>query len=158
MKNDLINMINFWTGTEFINLQYLDDQKWSPFFDSFFGPCYTIDIAKIFIQTQGMIQPTIEIILTENFPWNKVNILFHTKHDLPDSIQMNGWNSLLINNTIKQQHMFNIQKIKSTRDSTRSKPCTKFERETCQNFEDNSLLSIGKIQLPISNTILWPTF
>ena len=139
-------MTNLWNGTKFTNLQY---QDWSTVFNSLLGPCYTIEISKKFIQTQGMI-PAIEFIFAENIPWNKVYILFHTKDDLPDSIQMNGWNFLLINNRQKQQHVFTIRKIKSTRDSTRNTPCNLFERETCQNFENNNMvLKRFNCQIPI---------
>ena len=96
-----------------------------------------------------MIKPAIEIIFAGNIPWNKVNILFHTIYDLPDSVQMNGWNFLSIDDMIKQ-YIITIQKIKSKRDSTRNMPCNLFERETCQNFENNKLvLERFNCQIPI---------
>ena len=147
MKDFVINMTNLWTGTKFDNLHY---QDWSTVFNSLHGPCHTIDLSKELIQTQGKIKPAIDFILAENIPWTKVNILFHTKYDLPDSVQMNGWNFLSIDNRQKEQHIFTLRKIKSTRDSTRNIPCTKFERETCQNIEDNSLvLERFNCQIPI---------
>ena len=80
----------------------------------------------------------------------QIKFLFHTKYDLPDSDTFNEATSVLISNNTSEVHKIVIRKKISTRESTRSMPCTFHERKTCQSIEANMLiLNHFNCQIPI---------
>ena len=44
---NLVEMVRFWTGSKYINMQHLDEKIWTRVFLDVFGPCYTFDLSKV---------------------------------------------------------------------------------------------------------------
>ena len=77
------------------------------------------------------------MIMADNNPWEQIIVLLHSNNDLPDSDILNGMNFLTISNKNNYAHKIEIRKKISVRESTRKIPCTKYEKRTCENIEDN---------------------
>jgi hypothetical protein len=43
----LLEMIQFWTGSKYVNVQHLDEKIWTRVFLDSFGPCYMFDLSKV---------------------------------------------------------------------------------------------------------------
>ena len=143
-RKDICNVTRLWTGTNYINLQNVEDQIWSKVFHHSYGPCYTIDLSKVkefeYIPYKEYKKPGIEFFFVEDIPWKEIRVLFHTKYDLPDALQLNGESILSISNETKQSFWIGIRKNIGKRESTRKTPCTTYEYTTCKNIEDNNLV------------------
>ena len=75
-----------------------------------------------------------------NRPWKSITIFLHSKDDLPDASNLNGFFYANISSNNNVQHKLELRKKISKRESTRKIPCTKYEQETCENIEDNILV------------------
>ena len=73
-------------------------------------------------------------------PWDGMVILLHSLNDMPDSSFLNGKTYISIARDEIEAHKIEIRKKVSKRQSTRSMPCTQYEKRTCQNIEDNVLI------------------
>ena len=141
---DIVEKVRVWTGSEYIDLQLLFEHVWSSAFSDLLGPCFTLDLSKVdgfeYVSLEERLRPGIEIILAENNPINVVTVLFHTQYDLPDAFQLNGHPVLKFRDKKKNQHSIDVRKRVNKREATRKVPCTKYERKTCKNIEDNKLI------------------
>ena len=141
---NIVEMVRFWTGSMYINLQHFDKKIWTRVFLPAFGPCYTFDLSKdealknISFETGKRFG--IEFAMAENHLWQKTELILHTKFDLPDASQFNGFLTLSFSDQIKQAHRIDIRKKINKRESTRQVPCVKYEYLTCKSIEDNTLL------------------
>ena len=150
----IFDLVRLWTGSKYINLQNMSSQIWSTVFHQTYGLCCTFDLSGVnqfkYVPYQEDSRPSIELIF-DSSPWEKIQLILHSKHDLPDAAELNGLNYLLISNQTKEAHYINILKKKrSTRQSTRTAPCTEYEHKTCRNIEDNMIvLDQFKCLIPI---------
>ena len=142
-RKTVFDMVRLWDGSEYIDLQYLEDQIWSKVFHQKWGPCFTFDLSRKkefeYVPYKGISSPGIEFYLAENNPWSKFRIMLHSANDLPDSEILNGEITFTINDT-QTAHVLDIRKTISKRESTRKVPCTEYEQNTCLNIEDNRLI------------------
>ena len=140
----IVEKVRIFTGSEYINLGHLNVNLWSTVFHFVFGQCYTFDMSKTeefrFISYIGSHRPGIEFMMAENNPWKQLEILLHSKKDLPDASILNGMNRLSFSNETKEAHKLNIRKKITKRKSTRKIPCEQYEYKTCQDIEDNKLV------------------
>ena len=141
---NIVEMVRFWTGSMYVNLQHFDKKVWTRVFLPAFGPCYTFDLSKVgtlkHISFETGKRFGIEFAMAENHLWQKTELILHTKFDLPDASQFNGFLTLSFSDQIKQAHRIDIRKKINKRESTRLVPCVKYEYLTCKSIEDNTLL------------------
>jgi hypothetical protein len=82
-RKTVFDMVSLWDGSEYIDLQYLDDQLWSRVFHKKWGPCFTFDLSRTkefeYVPYKRIGRPGIEFSLTENNPWSKLRILLHSQ-------------------------------------------------------------------------------
>ena len=90
----IVARVQVWTGSESISLQNLGGQAWSRIFHYELGFCHSFDLSKInkfeYISYRERMRPGLGIVMAENNPWQSSAIIFHTKHDLPDALILNG--------------------------------------------------------------------
>ena len=150
----IFDLVRLWTGSKYIDLQNMSSQIWSTVFHQTYGLCCTFDLSGVdqfkFVPYQEDSRPSLEFIF-DSSPWEKIQLILHSKYDLPDAAELNGLNYLLISNQTKEAHYINIlKKKKSTRQSTRKASCTEYEHKTCRNIEDNMIvLDQFKCSIPI---------
>ena len=150
----IFDLVRLWTGSRYINLQNISSQIWSTVFHQTYGRCCTFDLSGVnqfkYVPYQEDSRPSIELIFDSSL-WEKIQLILHSKYDLPDAAELNGLNYLMISNQTKEAHYINILKKKrSTRESTRITPCTEYEHKTCRNIEDNMIvLDEFKCSIPI---------
>ena len=150
----IFDLVRLWTGSKYINLQNMSSQIWSTVFHQTYGRCCTFDLSGVnqfkYVPYQEDSRPSIELIFDSSL-WEKIQLILHSKYDLPDAAELNGLNYLMISNQTKEAHYINILKKKrSTRESTRTTPCTEYEHKTCRNIEDNMIvLDEFKCSIPI---------
>ena len=149
---NIVEMVRFWTGSEYVNLQ---EKVWSSvFLDDELGPCYTFDLSKVnrlkYVSVNTASSPAIEFTIGDNNIWQNMFLVVHTRFDLPDAMQLNGYLALSFANKIKKAHMVDLRKKIIKRESTRIFPCAKYERKTCQSIVDNkSILERFNCSIPI---------
>ena len=140
LKN-IVEMVQLWTGTEYINL-HLFGTVWAKVFHEK-GPCYTFDISKVFkfkyVSLKPGQKPAIEFIMAENNLWRDAAVILHTRFDLPDAYELNGYFMDMFDKFHKA-HKVDFRKKISMRTSTRKESCVKHEYSTCQSIEDNRLI------------------
>ena len=140
----IVAMVGIWIDSEYIILQDLDVQAWSKIFNYGWGFCHTFDLSKInkfkFVSYKEIYRPVLYFVMAENNPWKDIQVLLHTKNDLPDAFLLNGYIRLKFSNTTKQTHKIDLKKTKIKRESTRKVPCVPYEYNTCQSIEDNQLI------------------
>ena len=141
----IVEMVQFWTGSEYVSLWPLYENVWTRAFlidgGYYSGPCYTFDLSKVdkfkYVSLENAGRPGIEFVMAENNQWKMVNLMLNTRYDLPDAIQLNGYFVISFSYKIKQAHKFELRKKINKRESTRNVPCMEYERKTCQSIEDN---------------------
>ena len=120
---NIVEMVRFWTGSKYVNVQHLDEGIWTRVFLDTFGPCYTFDLSKaeklnnISLEAGETPTPTpgIEFVMAENNPWQRPEIMFHARFDLPDAYLLLGYLSLSFSDKTKEVHRVKSCKKKSTR-------------------------------------------
>ena len=143
MKN-IVDMVQIWTGSEYINLHHFYGTVWAKVFHEK-GPCYTFDISKVFkfkyVSLKPGQRPAIEFIMAENNRWRDAGVILHTRFDLPDAYELNGYLFLsFIFDKIHKVHKVEFRKKISKRESTRKEACVKHEYSTCQSIENNRII------------------
>ena len=138
---NIVDMVRLWTGSEYINLHHFYGTVWTKGFHQK-GPCYTFDISKVFkfkyISLKPGQRPAIEFIMAENNLWKDAGVILHTRIDLPDAYELNGYSFLsFIFDKIHKVHKVEFRKKINKIESTRKAPCVKHEYSTCQSIEDN---------------------
>ena len=140
----LVEMVQLWTGSEYVNLHQYYETVWSKVFHNMYGPCYTFDLSKVdkfkYIHLKAGLKPGIEFVMAEKFQWTTVVLMLHTRFDLPDAYELNGVTILPFSDEIKQVHKVECRKKISKKASTRKTPCVKHEYGTCQNIEANRVI------------------
>ena len=141
---NIVEMVQFWTGSKYVNVQHLDEGIWTRVFLNSFGPCYTFDLSKdealkhISFETGKRFG--IEFVMAEKHLWQTTELILHTSVDLPDAPLFNGFSTLSFSDQVKQAHTVDIRKKINKRESTRKVPCVKYEYLTCRSIEDNVLI------------------
>ena len=96
-REKVFDRTQLWDGSEYTNLQHLDDQLWSRVFHNLYGPCYTFHLSKTkeyeYVPYRRKGNPGIAFSLADDNPWTKLIILLHSKDDLPDAHVLNGMHS-----------------------------------------------------------------
>ena len=141
---NLVEMVQFWTGSNYVNVQHLDEGIWTRVFLTNFGPCYTFDLSKVeklnnFSLKAGE-RPGIEIVMAENNPWQRLELIVHSRFDLPDAFRLLGFLSLSFSDETKEVHKVVLRKKINKKESTRKSPCVEYEYNTCQSIENNELI------------------
>ena len=110
----LVEMVQFWTGSKYINVQHLDEKIWTRVFLKSFGPCYMFDLSKVdklnHISIEAGERPGIEFVMAENNPWQSLELMVHSRFDLPDASWLFGWKSLSFSDETKEAYRVLIQK------------------------------------------------
>ena len=139
---NIIEMVQLWTGSEYINLHQFYGTVWTKVFHHT-GPCYTFDISKVFkfkyVSLKPGQKPAIEFIMAENNLWRHAAVILHTRFDLPDAYELNGYFMDIFDKTHKA-HKIEFRKKISMRESTRKESCVKHEYSTCQSIENNRII------------------
>ena len=140
----IVEMVQFWTGSKYVNLHNFYWTFWTKVFDNGWGPCYTFDLSKVdkfkYVLPKAGRRPGIEFIMAENNLWKNALLMLHTRFDLPDASLLNGMVSLSFLNETQNTHMVEFQKKINKKESTRKSPCVKQEYSTCQSIEDNRVI------------------
>ena len=141
---NIVEMVRLWTGSTYVNMQHLDEKVWTRVFLEMFGPCYTFDLSKVgnlkHVSLKTGKRAGIEFSMAENHLWQTAELILHTRFDLPDAENLNGFATLSFSDRIKQAHRVAIRKKINKREPTRKVPCVKYEYLTCQSIEDNILI------------------
>ena len=141
---NIVEMVQFWTGSMYVNLRHFDKKVWTRVFLPAFGPCYTFDLSKVetlkHISFETGKRFGIEFVMAEKHLWQTTELILHTSVDLPDAPLFNGFSTLSFSDQIKQAHTVDIRKKINKRESTRKVPCVKYEYLTCRSIEDNVLI------------------
>ena len=150
----IVEMAQFWTGSEYVNL---DETLWTRVFVDLISPCYTFDLSKEkkfkYVPVNTSSRPGIEFFIAENNIWPNASLMLHTRVDLPDAKQLNGFLPLPFSKEIKKAHKVELRKKIITRESTRKAPCVIYEPKTCQSIEDNkSILERFHCSIPFLNS------
>ena len=155
LQNDIKNIVEvtyFWTGEEYLNLNYIDDQVWFEVFTDLDGPCYTFDLSRIdqfkYVQYSERSRPGIEFVMAKKNTWKMATMYLHTRNDMPDANRLNEIAYLKLYNKRKKGHVISIRKKKNKRESTRNVPCVQYEYKSCQSIEDHELI-LDKFQCKI---------
>ena len=137
----IVEMVQFWTGSDYVNL---DKTVWTRVFLDLLWPCYTFDLSKVekfkYVLVNTPSRPGIEFVIAENNVWQTASLRLHTRFDLPDAKDFNGFFTLPFSDKIKKVHKIQLRKKITKRESTRKAPCVKYEPKTCQSIEDNKLV------------------
>ena len=92
---NIVEMVRFWTGSKYVNVQHLDEAIWTRVFHAILGPCYTFDLSKVekfkYVPVNTESRPGIEFVIVENNIWPNASLMLHTRVDLPDAKQLNGF-------------------------------------------------------------------
>ena len=144
----IVEMVQFWTGSEYVSLWPLYKNVWTRAFlidgGYYSGPCYTFDLSKVdkfkYVSLENAGRPGIEFVMTEKNPWQTVGIMLHTRFDLQDAYALNGYFIIPFSDKIKEVHQFDVQKKINKRESTRKVPCEKYEYRTCQSIEKSKAI------------------
>ena len=141
--SNIVEIVNLWTGSEYVNLNDFYGTVWTKIFNNNYGPCYTFDISKIYkfkyVSLEADQSPGVEFTMAENNPWKDPFLMLHTRFDLPDAHQLNGPVALSFNE-IKKGHIVTFRKKIGKKESTRNAPCVKHEYNTCKSIEDNKVI------------------
>ena len=142
---NLVEMVQFWTGTKYVNVQHLDEGIWTRVFDAILGPCYTFDLSKVDKLNKISIKPGtagagIEFVMAENNPWQRPELILHARFDLPDAFRLLGYLSLSFSDKTKEVHNVLLRKKITKKESTRKSPCVKYEYDTCESIENNEII------------------
>ena len=141
---NLVEMVQFWTGTEYVNVQHLDEGIWTKVFLNEFGPCYMFYLSKVdklnHISPEAGKRPGIEFVMTENNPWQRPELIMHARFDLPDANRLLGYLSLSFSDEPKEVHSISLRKKFNKKESTRKSPCVEYEYNACQSIENNELI------------------
>ena len=144
----IVEMVQFWTGNEYLSLWPMYDNVWTKAFlidgGYYSGPCYTFDLSKIdkfkYVPLKNAGRPGIEFVMAEKNQWQTVSFMLHTVFDLQDAYALNGYFVISFSDKIKDLHKFEIRKKINKRESTRKVPCNKHEYRTCQSIEKNKAI------------------
>ena len=143
-RRNVVNSAMIRDGFKQIDLSHLDELAWSRVFHKRYGLCFTYDLSQSdkfkFVQYHGTSRPGLYLTLDDNRPWESITIFLHSKNDLPDASNLNGFFYADISRNNNVQHKLELRKKISKRESTRKIPCTQYEQETCENIEDNILV------------------
>ena len=141
---NLVEMVQFWTGLKYINVQHLDEKIWTRVFLDSFGPCYMFDLSKVDklnnVSIEAGERPGIEFVMAENNPWQSLELMVHSRFDLPDASWLFGWKTLSFSYETKEAYRVLIRKKINKKESTRKAPCVKHEYNTCQSIENNEII------------------
>ena len=143
---NIVKMVRFWTGSKYVSLWPLYKKVWTRVFLDVFGPCYTFDLSKVedlkylSLDNDGFGRPGIEFVMAEKNIWQTAELLLHTRFDLPDAYQLGGYVPLSFSDNINKALKVEIQKKITCRESTRTVPCVKYERRTCQSIENHRVI------------------
>ena len=141
---NLVEMVQFWTGTKYVNVQHLDEGIWTRVFLEVQGPCYTFDLSKVDklnnISLEAGKRPGIEFVMAEDNPWQESDVILHAKFDLPDAFRLLGFLTLSFSDKAKEVHEVFMRKKINKKESTRKSPCVEYEYNACQSIENNELI------------------
>ena len=139
----IVEKVQIFTGSEYVNLDHLYGTVWTKVFHQK-GPCYTFDISKVekfkYILLNSGERPGIEFIMAENNPWKDVGLMLHTRFDLPDAYELNGYLFLSFLDETRKLHKVEFRKKIIKKETTRKTPCVKNEYDTCRSIEDNTVI------------------
>ena len=97
VKN-IIEMVQLWTGSEYVNLHDYYGTVWTKVFHNAWGPCYTFDLSKVdkfkYVFLEAGKRSAIEFVMAQNNLWKTALLMLHTRFDLPDALQLNGYVTL----------------------------------------------------------------
>ena len=104
-------MVQFWTGSEYVNLQNVYEKVWKRvFLGTVFGPCYTFDLSSVdkfkYVSLKTASRPGIEFVMAENNIWQMASLMLHTRFDLPDAFQLNGYLALSFENKYESKKVY----------------------------------------------------
>ena len=120
---NLVEMVQFWTGSKYVNVQHLDKGIWTKVFLNNFGPCYMFDLSKVDklnnVSLEAGERPGIEFVMAENNPWQRPEIIMHARFDLPDANRLLGYLSLSFSDEPKEVHSVSLRKKINKKESTR---------------------------------------
>ena len=140
---NIVEMVRLWTGSQYVNLHEYNGIVWTKVFNNRYGPCYTLDISKIdkfkHVSLEADQSPGVEFTMAKNNLWKDASLMLHTRFDLPDAYQLNGFVALSFNESNKG-HVVTFRKKIGKKESTRKAPCVKHEYNTCKSIEDNQLV------------------
>ena len=140
---NIVEMVRLWTGSDYVNLDHFYSTVWTKVFHHK-GPCYTFDISKVdkfkYVLLNSAERPAIEFIMAENNPWKDAGLMLHTRFDLPDAFELNGYLFLIFLDKKDTVYKVEFRKKISKKESTRKVPCVKHEYSTCQSIEDNKMI------------------
>ena len=140
----IVEMVQFWTGSEYVNLDQFYGTVWTKVFNNNFGPCYTFDLSKVekfkYVSFNEVQRPAIEFVMAENNPWKDGSLMLHTRFDFPDAILLNAFLDIFFLDTNWKVHKIEFRKKISKKESTRKAPCVKYEYNTCKSIEDNRVI------------------
>ena len=150
----VIEKFQLWNGSMRLDLEYLNQHVWSTVFHYSYGLCLSFDLSNVeeyeFVQYNQNSRPGITFTVAENSLWSKYAVLLHSKNDLPDAWLLNGKRTISMSKKTTLEHVFEIQKRITKRESTRSSPCVDYEYNTCRNLEMNQLvLDQFNCQIPV---------
>ena len=124
LQNDIKNIVEvtyFWTGEEYLDLNYIDDQVWFEVFTDLDGPCYTFDLSRIdqfkYVPYSERSRPGIEFVVAKKNTWKMATMYLHTRNDMPDANQLNEIAYLKLYNKRRKGHVISIRKKKKIREN-----------------------------------------
>ena len=140
---NIVETVQLWTGSEYVNLHHFYGTVWTKVFHHK-GPCYTFDISKVdkfkYVLLKSGQRPVIEFTMAENNPWKDVGLMLHTRFDLPDAYELNGYLFLSFLDETHKVHNVEFRKKIIKKETTRKAPCVENEYDTCQSIEDNRVI------------------
>ena len=138
---NIVEMVQLWTGSKYVSLQNVYEKVWTRVFVEGSGPCFSFDLSKVeqfkHISLMTDSRPGIEFVIAENNIWQKLFLFLHTRFDLPDAGELNGYLPLSFSDKIKEAHKVELLKKISKRESTRKAACVEYELKTCRSIENN---------------------
>ena len=113
----------------------LSDEMWVPSFHRKFGLCYSLDISEVkefqhveITESEGL--PMLKVYYTKSNDWSYGIVLVHDKYDLADAFEIHP--KIWPEPKKYQTYLISIKKRIKKSISTKSHPCSKFPRRTCQ--------------------------
>ena len=138
---NIVETVELWTGSAYVNL---DHGTVSTKVFHHKGPCYTFDVSKIekfkYVLLKSGERPAIEFTMAENNPWKDIGLMLHTRFDLPDAFELNGFLFLSFLDETHKTHKVEFRKKIMKKETTRKTPCVKNEYDTCQSIENNTVI------------------
>ena len=113
----------------------LSDEMWVPSFHRKFGLCFSLDISEVkefehveITESEGL--PMLKVYYTKSNDWSYGIVLVHDKYDLADAFEIHP--KIWPEPKKYQTYLISIKKRIKKSISTKSHPCSKFPRRTCQ--------------------------